>query len=161
MINSLSRHRTIFKNEVQQQLRPVYDTSVLTEADIGDLPGPVQNYIRNMGAVGKPKIHNFWAVSSGSMKKTIKGNWMDISSTQYNFFDDPARLYYIQSSLFGIPFDGLHAYTGDSATMKINMAYFFKVADAKGEKMNQSENVTLFNDMCLYASATLIEWNIQ
>ncbi len=47
------------------------------------------------------------------------------------------------------------------ATMKINVAYFFKVSDASGEKMNQSENVTLFNDMCLYAPATLIEWNIQ
>ena len=95
------------------------------------------------------------------MKRTIDGKWIGISSRQYDFFDEYARLYYIQSSVFGIPFDGLHAYTGDRATMKINVAYFFQVVDAKGEKMNQSENVTLFNDMCVLAPATLINKNIQ
>jgi hypothetical protein len=114
-----------------------------------------------VGAVGKSKVHNFRAVCKGSMKRTIDGKWIGISSRQYDFFDEYARLYSIQSSLFGIPFDGLHAYTGDRATMKINVAYFFPVVDAKGEKMNQSENVTLFNDMCLLAPSTLINKKIQ
>jgi hypothetical protein len=85
---------------------------------------------------------------------------MNTSSSQYNFFDDPARLYYIRSSLYGIPVDGLHAYTGDHATMKINMAYLFPVVDASGDTMTLSETVTLFNDMCLLAPATLIDENI-
>lgn len=45
--------------------------------------------------------------------------------------------------------------------MKIKVASLLQVVDAKGEKMNQSENVTLFNDMCLLAPATLIDKNIQ
>ena len=85
---------------------------------------------------------------------------MKLSSRQYNFFNDPARLYYIRSSLFGIPFDGLHAYTGTRATMKINLAFFIPVANASGGKMNQSENVTMFNDLCLFAPAELIGTNI-
>ncbi len=114
MVSSLPGFKTIYKTEVQQRLKPVYDTTVLAEADIGHLPYTVQDYVRYVGAVGKSKVHNFRAVSTGGMKRTIKGNWMEISSRQYNFFDEPARLYYIQSSLFGIPFDGLHAYTGDT-----------------------------------------------
>ncbi len=86
----------------------------------------------------------------------------EISHRQYNFFDDPGpNILHPDLSLFGIPIDGLHTYTNDRATMKINVAYFFQVVDAKGEKMNQSENVTLFNDMCLLAPATLINKNIQ
>ena len=161
MISSLSRFQTIFKTEVQNRLRSISDTSVVNEKDIDHLPGPVQDYVRYAGAVGKPKVHNFRVVGKGSMKRTIDGNWIGISSVQYNFFNEPARLYYIKSSLFGIPFDGLHAYTGDSATMKMNVAYFFQVVDAKGEKMKQSENVTLFNDMCLFAPATLVDKNIE
>jgi len=161
MISSLSRFKTKFKTEAQQRLVPNSDTSVVRDEDLVHLPEPVRNYLGYVGAVGKPKVHNFRAAGTGSMKRSPESNWIEISTRQYNFFDDPARIYYIRSSLFGIPFDGLHAYIGDRATMKINVAYFFQVVDAKGEKMNQSENVTLFNDMCLLAPATLINKNIQ
>lgn len=69
--------------------------------------------------------------------------------------------YIIKSTLFGIPFDGLHAYAGNNAAMKIKVASLLQVVDAKGEKMNQGETVTLFDDMCFFAPATLIDKNIQ
>jgi hypothetical protein len=95
------------------------------------------------------------------MKRAREGNWIVISSQQYDFFDDPARLFYLESSLYGIPFDGLHIYVGNSATMQIKVASLFQVVDAKGEKMNQGETVTLFNDICLLAPAVLIDTTIQ
>lgn len=160
MISSLSRFKTKFKTEVQQRLVQKSDASLVRDEDLAHLPEPVRNYLRYVGAVGKPKVHNVRVAGTGSMKRSPESNWIEISTRQYNFFYDLARIYYIKSSLFGIPFDGLHAYTGDSATMKINVAYFFPVVNARGEKMNQSENVTLFNDMCLLAPATLINKNI-
>jgi hypothetical protein len=45
--------------------------------------------------------------------------------------------------------------------MQIKLASLFQVVDAKGEKMNQGETVTMFNDMCLFAPATLIDDNIE
>lgn len=151
----------IFKTEVRKRLIPILETSIVDAKDIEHLPVPVQKYLRFVGAVEKSKIHNFHAVISGGMKRTFKSNWMDIKARQYNFFDPPTRFFYIKSSLFGIPFDGLHAYAGNSATMKIKIASLLQVVDAKGEKMNQGENVTLFNDMCLLAPATLIDKKIQ
>lgn len=156
-----SSFQNIYKTEVQKRLIPISDVSVVNEKDIEHLPESVQKYLRYAGAVGKPKVHNFRMIASGGMKRTVNGNWMDIYSQQYNFFDDLARFFYIKSALFGIPFDGLHVYAGNSATMKIKVASLLQIGDAKGEKMNQSENVTLFNDMCLFASATLIDKNIQ
>ena len=37
----------------------------------------------------------------------------------------------------------------------------FQVVDAKGDKMSHGETVTVFNDMCFMAPATLISKNIQ
>jgi hypothetical protein len=86
---------------------------------------------------------------------------MDFSSQQYNFFDDPTRVFFIESTMFGIPFDGLHLYAGRSATMQIKVASLFQIVDAKGDTMTQGETVTLFNDMCVMAPATLIEKSIR
>jgi hypothetical protein len=159
MSPSLSRFWSVYKSEVQNRLTADVLESSVTEDDLSHLPDQVQKYLRFVGAVGKPRVRNFRAAGTGSMSRA-NGREMKIRTEQYNFFDDPARLYYITSSLFGIPVDGLHAYAGDSATMKINVAYFFPVVNAGGENMKMSETVTLFNDMCLFAPATLISNDI-
>lgn len=150
-----------YKTEVQQRLKQTPVVTPVTPADIQHLPIIVQKYLEFSGAIGKPKVYNFRAVFQGSMQQSAEGRWLDITSRQYNFFGDRARLFYIQSSLYGIPFDGLHAYIGNQATMQIKIASLFQVADAKGEKMNQGETVTMFNDMCFLAPATLIDTTIH
>lgn len=161
-INALpSSFQNRYKTEVEKRLNRISVISIVSQEDTQHLPDPVQKYLHYVGAVGKPKVQNFRAVFRGGMKRTMEANWMNISSQQYDFFDDPARLFYIESTLFGIPFDGLHVYVGNSATMQIKVASVFQVVDAKGEKMNQGETVTLFNDMCLMAPATLIDKTIQ
>ena len=62
--------------------------------------------------------------------------------------------------MFGLPFDGLHQYTGDHAIMLIKVANLFTVVDARGDKMDQGETVTMFNDMCLLAPASLVSSDI-
>jgi hypothetical protein len=59
--------------------------------------------------------------------------------------------------MFGLPVDGLHLYAEPEASMQIKIAHLLQVVDAKGPEMNQSETVTMFNDMCLLAPATLID----
>jgi len=86
---------------------------------------------------------------------------MPIKSQQYNFFDEPSRFFYIKAKMFGIPFDGLHVYSGNEATMQIKVASMFQVVDAKGEKMNHGETVTVLNDMYLMTPATLISETIR
>jgi hypothetical protein len=61
----------------------------------------------------------------------------------------------------GIPAKGIHLYKDEQAIMIIKLAGLFKVVDAKGIEMNQGETVTVFNDMCCMAPATLIDKNIQ
>ncbi|MBN1222527.1 MAG: hypothetical protein JXB23_04725 [Candidatus Aminicenantes bacterium] len=156
-----SSFQNVYKAEVQKRLAPIPEQSVVSEADLRHLPEPVQKYLRYVGAVGKPKVRNIRMVFKGQLKQKKASKWMNISSEQYNFYGDYARFFYIKSSMFGIPFDGLHAYVGGKATMKIKVASLFQVADAKGDKMDRGETVTVFNDMCVFAPATLVDNNIE
>ena len=150
-----------YRSEVKKRLTPAAVVSLVTEQDILRLPAPVQRYLRYVGAVGKPRVTNFRAVSQGMMKRSIKSDWIGITAHQYDFFDNRARLFFIESSLYGVPFDGLHMYVGNEATMRIRVASLFPIVHAQGEKMTRAETVTLFNDMCLMAPATLIDTSIQ
>jgi len=156
-----SSFKNRYEAEVIKRLNNNETVSILTESDIAQLPLPVQRYLYFTDAVGKPKVYNSRSVFSGQMKQDKKEKWIPIHSKQYNFIREPARVFYIKSALFGIPFDGLHLFAEGNATMQIKLAHLLQVADAKGEKMNQSETVTIFNDMCLMAPATLIDKNIQ
>ena len=56
---------------------------------------------------------------------------------------------------------GYHSFIGKNAIMLIKLASLFKVVDARGEKMNQGETVTMLNDICLMAPAVLIDSSIK
>jgi len=154
-------YKNIYKSEVRKRLKPISDSQGLTLKEIEPLPAPVQKYLIYAGAIGKPMIQNVRVVWSGAMKRNKNSGWMPITSHQYNFFDEPSRFFYIRAKMFGIPFDGLHVYAGNTATMQIKIASMFQVVDARGDKMNHGETVTVFNDMCCFAPSTLISENIE
>jgi len=52
---------------------------------------------------------------------------------------------------------GYHRYVGSSASMRVKAAALVTVAAADGPDMTHGETVTLFNDMCVMAPATLID----
>jgi len=162
ILNSLpSSFANVYKAEVRKGLARSASTPLVQEAEIAPLPAPVQKYLRNAGVIGKPHVWNMRVRGAGQIRTKIDGGWLDFESQQYNFFDNPSRLYFIQSSMYGLPFDGLHAYVGPEATMRIKVAAMFLVVDAKGAEMNRGETVTMFNDMCVMAPATLISKSIQ
>ena len=152
-----SSFMNVYNTEVEKKLHNPSNIPILLEEDIQHLPNPVTKYLYYVGAVGKPIIINFKVISSGKMKFNIEANWMDINSQQYNFYNYPSRFFYIQSKIFGVPFDGLHIFNDNMATMQIKVASLVKVVDASGKEMNQSETVTFFNDLCLFAPAGLVD----
>ena len=150
-----------FKSESQQGVARLKKTEILRYHDADHLPAIVRKYIQHSGAFGKPMVDNLHAVFSGRMKQKPDGKWIEINASQYTFFDKPTRVFYISSKIFGMPFEGLHLYKDDHATMELKLASVFKVANTRGPVMDKSETVTYFNDMCLLAPATLIDENIR
>lgn len=128
---------------------------------VSDLPEPVQKYIKYVGANGKPKVRNFKIELIGNMQKDAQSPPMRIESVQHNFVKNPVRMFYIKGSLMGIPVYGLHAYKDEVGIMMIRVLGLFPVVDTKGREMDLSDTVTLLNDMCIFAPATLIDQRIQ
>jgi hypothetical protein len=135
-------------------------TEMLTEADLQSLPFPVQKYLRYSGALHKPKVRSMHIVFDGTMRAKDK-DWFPFRSEQYNFFDEPARLFFMKAKMFGVSVPGYHRYISATATMDIRLFGLFPVVQKSGDIMNKTETVTLFNDMCLLAPASLIDKRIH
>lgn len=135
-------------------------TDILSESDIAHLPPIVQKYLYYTKSVGQPKVKNFRAEFSGGMRGKPEDDYMKFHSVQYNFYEKPSRYFFMEASKMGLPATGLHLYQNETATFEVKMLNWLKVVDAKGDKMNQAETVTLFNDMCFIAPATLIDRRI-
>jgi hypothetical protein len=153
--------RAEFDRAVDSELRRAADTPVITDADLAHLPVLVQNYLRTAGAVGQPRVKNFRARFRGQIRSGPHARWMSFKAEQLNSFDDSSRLFFMEASMFGIPFQALHLYLGPSATMRVKVASLLQVADAKGPDMDRSETVTLLNDMCVLAPGALITRRIR
>ena len=134
---------------------------LLMESDMSHLPEIVQKYLRYVGSVGKEKVFNFRVLFSGGIRSKPEDDWMKLKSEQYNFVANPKRIFYITARKMGLPASGIHLYKNEKAIMHIKLFGLFTIVDAKGKEMDQGETVTLFNDMCFMAPATLIDKNIE
>ncbi|MGE5631125.1 MAG: DUF6544 family protein [Caulobacteraceae bacterium] len=155
--------KRMYKAEAAKEMKSASasDGSIITEEDIKPLPEPVQKYLIYSGAVGKEKVRNFRVVFDGEFKTDPKRDWAKMNAVQFTNLEDTTRLYFLQMKMSGLPVTGLHKYAGARATMLVKLAGLLTVADGKGEKMNEGETVTVFNDMCMLAPASLMDKRIQ
>ena len=149
--------RAEYERDIEGRLVAVAAEPLVTDADLEHLPDPVQRYLRMVGAVGQPRVRNYRVRMHGRIRTDREGRWMPLAAEQYNFVDPPARHFYLNASMFAIPVQGYHRYAGSSASMRVKAAALVPVATASGAEMTQGETVTLFNDMCVMAPATLID----
>ena len=155
--------KKIYRKEVLECLERTknFGGDILSEDDIKFLPDIVQKYLHYVGVIGQEKVYNFCALMNGKIRSRSSDPWMNFVSEQYNFLDSYTRAFFIKAKKMGIPAIGLHLYKNEKATMVIKLMNLFTIADAKGKEMNQGETVTLFNDMCFLAPASLIDKNIE
>jgi hypothetical protein len=135
------------------------ESSVFTEEDIADLPLPVQKYFRYCGYIGVPKMSYMRARFQDvdfvldKDKPAIK-----IDYTQYDFVPEPNRIAYIDSSLYGIPFEGLDAYVAGAGSMKGVVAKLFTLFDQNGEAMDRASLVTCLSECLLIPNMALQDY---
>jgi hypothetical protein len=137
--------------------RPPQPAAALGEADLARLPPPVRRYLRRAGAVGKPPPRNVRFSFDARMYRKPGDAPMVATSEQHNFFARPARLFLMKARMFGLPVRVLHAYLGDEATMRVRVASLVDMVDLSGDELSAGETVTVLNDMCFYAPATLVD----
>ncbi|MCA4900181.1 MAG: DUF6544 family protein [Bacteroidota bacterium] len=154
-----------FENEYQKDValakQAINNThELLTEKDLEHLPAIVQQYIIRTGGLQQPKVKSFRVVFDGEMRDKGK-DWFTFRSEQYNTIQPASRQFFMKAKMFGITVPGYHRYTQSKATMQIKLFGLIPVVDIGGTELSQAETVTLFNDMCLMAPASLIDPRIQ
>ncbi len=130
---------------------------IITEASIASLPAPVQRYLRVTGNVGKPRIAKVLVKFDTELFNAPGQSGMRGPSDQYDRFDKPKRLFFMETRMFGLPVAVLHDYDGTRASMRVRIASLFDIADLQNEALAKAETVTILNDLCAFAPSWFID----
>lgn len=155
-----SKTKSEFNNIILNNTdRTSKSTENFTLDDIKDLPGPVAKHFLYCGLIGTPKMSYmkaaFQNVNLVSANKILKVNY-----TQYNFVEKPERFAYIESSLFGIPFEGFDSYKDGTGSMKGVIAKLFPIFDQRGPKMDKACLVTILAESLFIPNIALQDYII-
>lgn len=128
-----------------------------TEADFRGLPAPIRNYLKNSGYIGTPKMSYLtMEYHDVDFKQGKDGPSLKIDYTQYNFVKEPCRLALIDSSMFGVPFEGYDYYQNGTGGMKGVIAKVFTLFNQTGTDMDKACLVTFLAES-LFAPTILLQ----
>jgi hypothetical protein len=133
---------------------------VFTEEDIVGLPLPVQKYFRYCGYIGTPKMSSMKAIYHDVNFLFEKDKPIKISYIQYNFVNQPIRIAYIDSSMYGIPFEGLDSYIDGAGSMKGVLAKLFTLFNQSGDAMDKASLVTCLSECLIIPNVALQDYVI-
>lgn len=151
-----------FKEDVQTRTRaaeqdaPAHDSGVYTREDFARLPPLVRDYVEACGYIGTPRKSVLtmeyqkvaFALGQGKPKLTI-------DYTQVDFAAAPARLAFIDSRMFGIPFQGYDYYMDGRGGMKGVLAKLFQLFDQTGDQMDKACLATYLAEIIFLPEALL------
>lgn len=143
-------HETLDTDLVQKNT-----TDTLTTQDIAHLPSAVQQFFIKNGFVGSPRYQAMKMVQRDVPFKQNKDRALTITYTQYNYASKIARIARIDSSLFGIPFDGFDYLHENDARMTGQAAKMVTVFDHHSNDLLQGALVTYLSEALLLPDAAL------
>jgi len=130
---------------------------IFQKEDFAHCPMPIQKYIEHCGYIGTPKMsylkmeYNDVDFSQGKNRPTLT-----IDYTQYNFINEPCRMALIDSSMFGIPFEGYDYYQNGTGGMKGVIAKAITLFDQTGADMDKACLATFLAES-LFAPTILLQ----
>jgi hypothetical protein len=81
---------------------------LVTEESIVHLSAPVQRYMRMSGSIGKPRVASVHLTFDTEMFQKPGQAGMPGPAEQYDRFDPPKRLFFMQTRMYGLPVAVLH-----------------------------------------------------
>lgn len=129
---------------------------IFTFDDIKELPYPVRKYFEYSGYIGIPKM-SYMKVAFKEVNFIMSPDKppLKIDYTQYNFVREPIRFAYIDTSMYGIPFQGFDSYIDGEGSMKGVLAKVITLFNHKGKEMNKACLVTFLSESLIMPNAAL------
>lgn len=134
-----------------------FENDVFTDEEFSSLPTAIQRYIQKCGYIGTPKMSYMkMEYNNVDFKQGRNGPNLTIDYTQYNFVKEPCRMALIDSSMFGIPFEGYDYYQNGTGGMKGVIAKAITLFDQTGADMDKACLVTFLAES-LFAPEILLQ----
>lgn len=136
-------------------------TELFTKEDFKNYPPAIKKFMEKNGYIDKKKMNytNIFFENADFIQDSKKPK-LKIDYDQYNFSKNPARLAYIKSSLFSIPFEGYDYFLNGHGGMKGILAKNITLFDQKGADMDKGALCTYLAE-CLFVPSSLLENNIS
>jgi len=150
-----------FNNDLEQTIQNTkIEKDVFTEDDFRSYPLAIKKYITNNGFIGNQKMSylNIFFENTDFIQdpKKIK---LKIDYNQYNFAKRPARLAYINSSIYGIPFEGYDYFFNEIGGMKGVIGKKIQIFNQKGSDIDKGALCTYLAES-LFIPTSLLENDI-
>ena len=147
-----------FQKDVEQLAGQGTTThEVFTKDEFSHLPTALQKYVETCGYIGTPKMNCLvMEYHDVAFKQGKDGPDLTIDYVQYDFANEPARIAFIDSSLFGIPFEGYDYYMNGIGGMKGVIAKGITIFDTRGEEIDKACLVTYLSES-LFAPSIILD----
>ncbi len=149
-----------FQNDVTSLLadnKLLDENEIFTKEDFSDLPIAIQKYTENCRYIGTPKMSYLkMEYNDVNFSQGRDGLKLAIDYTQYNFVKEPCRIALIDSSMFGIPFEGYDYYQNGIGGMKGVIAKSITLFNQTGKDMDKACLATFLAES-LFAPSILLQ----
>ena len=149
--------KTQFKNDVETRLQNAASlTGTLDSATIANLPPLIQKYLEKSGYIGSERrSHLTMEYKDVDFGLGVDKPRLKIDYTHTDFADSPDRLAFIDSKMFGVPFQGYDYYTDGKGGMKGVLAKLFTLFNQTGPEMDKACLITYLAEAFFLPDALL------
>jgi hypothetical protein len=152
-----------FKGLVQRDVEALFtraastsEEALVTEDMLGDLPEPVQRYLRYTGIVGKPFVRTARLEQKGSMYLGAKQGWVPLEAQEHYTVQPPSFVWDATIHRGPLPIArGRDMYAGGKGNMLIKAGSLFTVVNDEGPEMDQGSMMRYLSEMIWFPTAFL------
>jgi hypothetical protein len=159
--SSAAKFRQAFRAEVEQLFaqRNSKAPEIITEAQLAGLPGPVQNWLRNAGVVGKEQVLTVRLKQKGTFRLGEAQIWFPFTAEQYYTTAKPAFIWFTEMKVAPfISITGQDRYVEGQGNLLIKFLSFFNLANVSGYEINQGTLLRYLNEMTWFPTAALSDY---
>lgn len=149
-----------FKNDVQNyKAETTLHNETYTEEELTHFPEAIQKYFKVCGFIGKPKKTSIMVyIKSAPLRETPDSVALIVDYTLFSLATKPIRLAYIDSSLYGIPFEGYDSLQNGVGFMKGTLAKVIPLFNQIGPEMDKAQLLTYLAECFINPLAIMSEY---
>jgi hypothetical protein len=157
--------KRLFDSKVEKEVKELFEAvgakepEVITEEDLRGLPEPVQKHLRYAGVVGRKKVTSVRLKQEGRFRQGEEGSWMSFEAEQYYTTEQPGFIWKTDMNYLPlVSVIGRDKYYSGEGNMLIKLPPFVKIADARGEDIDQGTLVRYLNEIMWFPTAYLSDY---